>query len=182
MEAKPIRLLCTVVAFTFGLPLIGATPLAAQGNCQPVSDALSKVITTPTHIYTTMNAPPNIGGKARTYETIYVGGSVYTKVASSWSRGPTAQQVLKQEQENQQNSKQTCHYLRDESVNGERAAVYSTQAEGSDQKSDGQVWISKTSGLPLRQELNLDLDPGGKSGKSHRSMRYEYKNVQPPLP
>ena len=129
-----------------------------------------------------MNAAPNTGGQARTYETIYVGGYVYIKVAStsSWSRGPTAQQVLKQEQENQQSSKQTCHYLRDESVNGERAAVYSMHAERSDQKSDGQVWISKTSGLPLRQEL--DLDSGGKSGKNHHSMRYEYKNVQPPLP
>jgi hypothetical protein len=84
----------------------------------------------------------------------------------------------KQEQENRQRSNFTCRYLRDESVNGERAGLYSTRAETADQKSDGQIWISKTRGLPLR--LEMDIDTGGKTGKNHSSMRYEYGNVQPP--
>lgn len=40
---------------------------------------------------------------------------------------------------NRRNSKANCRYLHDESVNGEIAAVYSTHAENSDQKSDGQT-------------------------------------------
>jgi hypothetical protein len=32
--------------------------------------------------------------------------------------------------------------------------------------------------LPLRSEI--DMDVGGSMGKSHRSSRYEYSNVQPP--
>jgi hypothetical protein len=102
MEAKRIRMLCTIAGFTFGLSLIGTTPLAAQGNCQAVDDAMDKVITTPTHIYGAMNAVPDTGGKPRTdetihTETIYAGGSVYTKVGGRWSRGGwTPQQVMKQ--------------------------------------------------------------------------------------
>jgi hypothetical protein len=170
----------TIIGFTVELLLIGTPGLAAQNNCQPLYDAMSKVITTPTHIYITTNAAPNSGGKSRTIETIYAAGSTYVNFNGMWTRGPTTQQVVKQEEENHRNSSANCRYLHDESVNGEIAAVYSTHAETSDQKSDGQMWISKTRGLPLRQEL--DMDTGGKSGKSHHSVRYEYSDVHPPLP
>ena len=151
-----IRRLCLVVALPFGLSLIGPTPLAAQGGCQPVDEAMNKVMTVPTHIYGAMSSVPSNGAKPRTddashSETIYVGGSVYTKVGGHWSRGGwTPQQIMKQEQENRQKSKYTCRYLRDESVNGEPAAVYSTHSERSDVgqvTSDGQVWISKSRGF-----------------------------------
>lgn len=184
MESRRIRLLCTLFGLTFALSLTGATPRAAQGNCQPVFDALNKVITTPTHIYSTMDTIPKNGAKPPVDETMYVetiyfGERVYTKFAGSWSLSPmTPQQVMKQEQENRKNSKPTCAYLRDEPVDGESAAVYSIRAETSDRRSDGQVWISKSRGLPLRQEL--DIDTVDKSGKNHHTMRYEYKNVQPP--
>jgi hypothetical protein len=179
VEAKKIRWLWRMTVFTFGFSLIDTMPLIAQANCQPVDDALNKVMTTPTHIYSTMSVVPNAG------ETIYTGGSVYTKVGGKWSRGPfTPQQVIKQEQENRQKSKYTCRYLRDESVDGETAAVYSTHAERPDEdlgqiKSDGQVWISKSKGLPLRQEF--DIESGGSDKKQHHSVHYEYTNVQPPL-
>jgi hypothetical protein len=182
MEVKPIRLLCTIIGFTLGILLVGAPPLSAQGNCQPLFDALTKVTKTPTHIYVTANDATNTGGKARTYETIYATGSVYMKVKGSWVRSPvTPQQVVKQEQENWQNGKLTCRYLRDESVSGEAATVYSMHGETSDpdQKFDGQVWISKSRGLPLRREQ--DIDGGNGVGKNRQSVRYEYANVQPPL-
>jgi hypothetical protein len=63
-------------------------------------------------------------------------------------------------------------------MNGEAVAVYSTHSETQDVKSDAQLWISKSKGVPLREELRIDV--GGKLGKSHYSMRYEYGNVQPP--
>jgi hypothetical protein len=167
---------------------LGPTPLAAQGGCQPVDDAMNKVMTTPTHIYTSMSPVPSTGGQPRTdeathSETIYVGGSAYVKVGGKWSRSEwTPQRITKQEQENRKQSKSTCRYLRDESVNGETAAVYSTHSERSDVvghiTSDGQVWISKSKGLPLRHEMDLDAGDGI---KHHHSTRYEYTNVQPPL-
>ncbi|HEY6250607.1 MAG TPA: hypothetical protein VI685_11655 [Candidatus Angelobacter sp.] len=161
------------IALALLLPLIGTTPLAAQGNCQAVDDATNKMYATPTHLYTTMDNIKN--------EMIYVGGTIYDKVSGKWARSQvTMQQVMKFEQDNRQHSKYTCRYLRDEAVNGEAAAVYSTHAERSDLavKSDGQIWISKTRGLPLRHEGDIDLGGGS---KKHESTRYEYANVQPPL-
>jgi hypothetical protein len=188
MEPKHPRLLYMMIGFAFALPLVGVTPLAAQSGCQAVDDAMNKVMTVPTHIYGTMSSVPSNGAKPRAdegshSETIYVGGSVYTKVGGRWSRGDwTPQQIMKQEQENRQKSKYTCRYLRDESVNGETAAVYGTHSERSDVghvTSDGQIWISKSRGLPLLDEV--DIDSGGAGGKNHYSGRYEYTNVQAPM-
>ncbi len=44
---------------------------------------------------------------------------------------------------------------------------------------DTKTWISKTTGLMLRQDI--DVDVGGSLGTSHRSSRYEYGNVRPPV-
>jgi hypothetical protein len=159
------------------LPLIASSPLAAQASCQPVFDAMTKVVNTPSHIYNTSAK----AGKSRTTETIYAGGAVYAKVQDKWTRGRiTPQEILKQEQLNRQNSKYSCRYVKDEPVNGEAAALYSTHAENPDAKSDSQIWISKSRGLPLRQEL--DIDAGGAAGKTHYSVRYEFRSVKPPLP
>jgi len=68
--------------------------------------------------------------------------------------------------------------VRDESVNGEPATLYSGHDQLPDAKVDSQVWISKARGLPLKMEM--DMDTGGAAGKSHRTVRYEYSNVQPP--
>ena len=61
-------------------------------------------------------------------------------------------------------------------MNGEPAAVYNIQAENEDSKSEGTVWLSKSRGLPLREEMDLDNSPG----KMHYSVRYDYANVRPP--
>jgi len=165
--------LLTAVSFV-SLPAQGA-----DGACQAVSDVGRKVLTTPTHIYTTRTAAFLFGGKPSTSETIYAGGAIYVRVYDHWTRSTiTPQDILQQKKDNQNNSKMTCRYLREESVNGEAAAVYSTHTETEDDKVDVQVWISKSKGLPLREEL--DTDVGGKLGKSHSSMRYEYGNVEPP--
>jgi hypothetical protein len=181
-----VRWLCGMVVLTFGIALLGATPLAAQSGCQAVDDAMNKVMTVPAHIYDAMSPILSNGGTPKPSdtirnETIYVGVSAYAKVGGKWSRSEwTLQRVMKQEQENRQQSKSTCRYLRDESTNGEAAAVYSMHAERTDPeaKSDGQIWISKSRGLPLRHEMDVDA---GSGIKDHHSVRYEYTNVQPPM-
>jgi hypothetical protein len=69
--------------------------------------------------------------------------------------------------------------LRSEAVNGEAAVVYSLHREPQDFKEDSQIWISKSSGLPLREEQDVDM--GGQIGKQHNSGRFEYGNIQPPM-
>jgi hypothetical protein len=101
-------------------------------------------------------------------------------VKGKWMLSPVSpNDVLEQEMENRTNSKATCQFLRNESVNGEPAAVYSMRRETKNAKEDGQMWISKTTGRALRKEV--DVDYGGAMGKSHLSARYEYSNVKPPM-
>lgn len=149
----------------------------AADSCQPVFDAMSKVLVTPSHIFSTEGAGTRPGAKPRNSELIYLGGAIYDKLNDKWIRSKmTAQQMLEQEKENREHGKATCRYLREEVVGGEAAAVYSAHSENEDLKSDGQVWISKK-GLPLRSEFDIDI---GDPAKMHRSVRYEYSNVQAP--
>jgi hypothetical protein len=150
---------------------------ASDSICQPVFDAMSKVLTTPAHIYTAEPSSSRPGNTPGSGELIYFGGAIYVKASGKWTRSKmTAQQMLEQEKENREHGTVTCRYLRQESVSGEGAAVYAVHSENDDIKSDGTVWISRK-GLPLRQEMDIDVDD---PSKTHHSIRYEYGNVQAP--
>jgi hypothetical protein len=141
---------------------------------------MSRVLVTPTHLYSSETTVSR-GNKPRTIEMIYAGGAnaaIYILIDAKWTRSKMdGATMAKQEEENRRNSKYSCRYVRDEAVNGEAAVVYTSHAETEDLKSDATTWISKSRGLPLRTELELDLDD---PNKSHTSVRYEYTNVRPP--
>ena len=75
-------------------------------------------------------------------------------------------------------TKATCTHLRDDSINGESAAVWKVHTETEDGDSDNQLWISKSRNVVLRAEIFLDV--GGALGKSHMVSNYVYTNVQAP--
>ena len=146
-------------------------PSSAADSCQPLADAISKLATTPTHIYSTMSEGSD---KPTNIEMIYVHGDVYGKVGSGWMRtNLKTQEMVAQTQDKEKGG--SCRYLKDESVGKEMAAVYSERNQSGEAQS--QLWISKNTGLPLREET--DLSSGGKR-TTHMSMRYEYVNVQAP--
>ena len=148
----------------------------AADACQPVFSAIQKLITVPSHSYST----GVVNGKPTSTETIYVQGKTYMLAKGKWMLSPaTPTDVLKQELENEKQGKSTCQFVRNESVNGEAAAVYSMRRETETLKEDGQVWISKASGRALREEV--DVDYGGAIGKGRLSARYEYSDVKPPM-
>lgn len=164
-----------ITAIPSGLPLA-----QAADSCQPVFDALTKVVTTPSHSYTTHTASVLKGGKPQSSETIYVQGEVYIRVGGKWRKSPVrTEEVLEQEKENREHGKATCQFLRNEFVGAEPAMVYSIHRENEGDKEDGQVWISKSTELLLRSEQ--DVDVGGMAGKDHRSARFEYGNIRPPM-
>lgn len=70
--------------------------------------------------------------------------------------------------------------MRDEALNGQMMTIYSVRSETEDSKEDGQIWLSKSSGVPLKEELDIDVG-GGAMGKTHKSIRYEYNNVHAPM-
>ncbi len=120
------------------------------------------------------------GGKTRTSELIYLNNTHYMLVSGKWIAGRVTPKDLENARYKADDSgaSLTCRAVRDDSVNGEAATIYSIHRETVDFKTDAQVWISKSRGLPLRKEADTDL--GGAAGKSHQSIRYEYTNVQAP--
>ena len=155
-----------------------AVPTQAADSCQPVFDALNKVATTPSHSYTTSTAAN--GGKPMQAETIFANGQKYIRARGKWMRLPvTSQDVLEQEKDKQEHGKSTCQFLRSESVNGEAAMLYSVHREYEEVKEDGQIWVSRGTGLLLRVEE--DFDNRGNKVKDHRSTRFEYNNVKAPV-
>ncbi|HVO10786.1 MAG TPA: hypothetical protein VMX54_08575 [Vicinamibacteria bacterium] len=150
----------------------------AADSCQPVFDALKKVATTPSHSYTA-SAAAN-GAKATEGETIFANGQKYIRARGRWMRLPvTSQDVLEQEKEKEERGKSACQFLRSESVNGEAAMLYSVHREYGEVTEDGKMWVSRATGLPLRVEE--DVDNRGNKAKEHRSTRFEYGNVRPPM-
>jgi hypothetical protein len=153
------------------------TALAAD-SCQQVFEALTKVATTPSHSYT--SSTDVNGGKPTEGETIFANGQKYIRVRGKWMRIPvTSQDVLEQEKEKEQKGKSTCQFLRSESVNGEAAMLYSVHREYEEVKEDGQMWVSTSTGLLFRVEE--DVDNRGNKVKEHRSTRFEYGNIHPPM-
>jgi len=164
------------------LLLAGASGAYAAGDvCQPVFEAQAKMMVTPTHIYHTETAAFR-NNQTRNGEMIYTGGetgAIYVMVDGKWHRSTlTVAGMLKQEAENRAETQTTCQYVREEVVDGEAAQVYSGHSANDTDKVVFTVWISKRRGLPLKQDI--DMDVGGAMGKSHRSLRYEYTNVRPP--
>jgi hypothetical protein len=168
----------SVVTVAFGLSLFAAPATLAADSCQPVLDALTKIVTTPSHSFTTTTAAK--GGKYQATETVMVQGKKYIRVNGKWiDPHLTTAEVMEKEKEKEKNGKASCQLVRSESVNGESASLYHMEREIAGVKEDSQIWISKSTGLALRGEQDVDL--GGEIGKQHRSSRFEYANVQPPL-
>jgi hypothetical protein len=173
-----MRRLSVFSLFALFVSVFAPPGLRAADSCQPVFDALTKIVTTPSHSYTTSTAAN--GGKSQTAETIMTQEKKYIRVNGKWMGTPvTTTDVLEQEKEREKNGKATCQLVRSELVGGEPASVYSMHREGDGVTEDEQLWISKVTGRALRAEQDVDM--GGEIGKEHRSARFEYGNVAPPM-
>ena len=172
MSSTHFRSLFTVTAV-----LITGTALAADSTCKYLADANAKIYTMPVHLYQT---DTGAGGKIQTSEVIYLNNKTYLESAGKWRANPMSpakMAEIRKETEDEEIKSMTCRAVRDEAVNGEAAMLYSTHQQSQDEKRDSQIWISKSRGVPLK--LEMDIDGGGK-GKNHRSIRYEYANVHAP--
>jgi hypothetical protein len=176
-----VRRSCSIAlaAFAACLLMFVCAGIVRADDCSSLFAAMNKVITTPAHLYSTTVAGYNKNVPENS-EMIYSGGSIYVLVKGKWTRSPmTSADMVTQQQENQRTQKATCQHVRDESVNGEAASVYQAHTDNDGDKTDATIWISKSRGVPLKEEF--DLDVGGAAGKSHRTIRFDYSNVKPPI-
>jgi hypothetical protein len=145
--------------------------------CKPVFDANHKTLDTANHMYT-----DNLhgDGKKVTGEMITVNGDRYILISGKWTKSRmTIADTRAQEEENIKNAKVlSCKRSGDDTVGGEAATIYTEHSENEDTKSDGKIWISKSRGVILKEEIDLD---SGDAIKEHISLRYEYGNVKAPV-
>jgi outer membrane lipoprotein-sorting protein len=73
-------------------------------------------------------------------------------------------------------AEQHCSYLREEPSAGDAAGVYIAHNKSDFGTSDERVWISRRSGLPLKDEI--DLSSGGPQEVTHYASRYVYDGVR----
>jgi len=152
----------------------------AVDSCQPVFDGMTKIVTTPSHSYTTRTAGSADSAQPALSETIYVDGKVYMRVSDKWMQRPaTPQEALEELKDNRDRGKYTCQILRSGLIGVEPVTIYSVHSDTENFKEDSQMWISKATGRVLKEEQDVDM--GGKTGKEHRSARFEYNNVHAPM-
>ena len=159
---------------TLGIALSPAVVRAQKSPaaCQPLVDAERKEIMTPHHVYETR------GGSAN--ELISTGGVTYIQLHGAWRRSPMGpKEALAQMQENLDSARAfSCQRTGGESVGGVATVIYAAHVENQGVKADTRTWVAVATGLPVRQEEDLEID--GTPGKTHLSTRWDYTNVRVP--
>jgi hypothetical protein len=67
---------------------------------------------------------------------------------------------------------ESCKLLPEETLSGEAASVYSDVMKSRLGIADGKLWISRTKGLVLQQEVEVDM---GAKGKGKQTIVFDYK-------
>lgn len=162
---------CALVALAF----TSSSSFAEDAVCKLVFDAMAKTVLTPNHQYTTVRMPALNGGKPQNGEIISTGKATYIQHDGKWKSSVSPQAMLDQMNENRKNSKTTCHFVRDESIDGANASLYAVHEENPDSGSvDSKVWLAKANGLVAHLALELE--------EMHTESRYVYGAVSaPPL-
>jgi hypothetical protein len=176
---RDLRLVAAAGAFVL---CVGA-PLGAQGaQCTSSFAASSKLYDKPFHSYVIDSAQTDArlqGGRPTISESIWTGTADYVLVSGKWRKSPIdIDEIRKATKEAFTKVKAACSHVRDESVNGEPAAVWRIHSVSDFDTSDTDLWISRNTGLLLKSDAHQDV--GGTLGKSHVVARYEYTNVRPP--
>jgi hypothetical protein len=169
--------ICAVI-FAISVSLGTRAAIADDTSCKPVFDAITRLVKTPNHQFLVQSSDAP-GSAPQVGEMIFTGKTTYLLHDGKWqTSNVTPEETLKQDEENRKNSKTNCRALRDESVEGVSATVYSLHSESEVGKSDGQIWISKASALPLRQKIDLAME--GIAEKNHVETRFVYSGVEAP--
>jgi len=152
---------------------------AADSPCKPVFDAITRLVKTPNHQFLTQSSDAP-GSTPHASEMIFTGKTTYIMHDGKWETSSmTPDETLKRDEENRKHSKTNCRLVRSEPVDGVSASVYTLNSDSEYGKSQGQIWISNTDALPLRQQIDLIVE--GATGKTHVETRFVYAGVSAPV-
>ena len=180
MSAIVGRMVCLGSA-ALALTLPAAPGVRAQdASCKAVFGSIRLQAKTPNHQYFTISgAEPD--SNAQTNELINTGSARFVLAFGKWQKdSESPSDVMKREEKNFKNSKTICRVLREEAVDGSPTTVFVEQSQTGPISSLGLIWIAKSSGLPVREEINTDAGTGP-AGKRHLEIRIVYAGVQAPV-
>ena len=168
------------LGLTFLAALAPCAAFAQDASCKQVVNAIKLLSSTPNHQYFTISgAQPD--SLAQTNEMINTGHARYVKMNGLWQTMPgSPREIMKQEEENFKKSRTVCRLLREEMLDGTATTVYVEQSQTGPISSLGTLWISKSNGLPVHEEVNTDSGTGP-AGMRHLDIRIVYKDVQAPV-
>jgi hypothetical protein len=153
---------------------------AQDASCKQVFNAIKSQAGTPNHQYFTISGA-EADSRAQTNEMINTGRARYVRMNGLWRTMPgSPHEIMKQEEENFKKSKTVCRLLREEMFDGIATTVYVEQSQTGPISSLGTIWIAKSSGLPVHEEVNTDSG-SGPAGMRHLDIRIVYTDVQAPV-
>lgn len=160
----------------------------AADSCDPVYNASIKLLQTPHHAYLTMTHSDEqmrngdtfkrgtgkaiYAGKTETSETIFDGKTSYLLHRGHWMRSPVQPSLqLEDAREKSKTHPAICAMVGNQSIDGQATTLYKVHTKETNR--DEQIWISRSSGLPVRARSER---PDGSGGE----IRYDYSNVRAP--
>ena len=153
-----------------------ATAHAGDPGCKPLLASLSKYIDTPSHTYSESSKGPQ--GVVQKTETINTGTQRFLLSGGRWMLSKMTTEDLKAQ--TQQNlSSAHCQYVRDDVIGADNTALYAFKVSNDLANSDGHLWISKRSGLPIKQDQTVHLGDTPAEAM-HLSQRMSYDDVKAP--
>jgi hypothetical protein len=143
---KNIRRTYTLSSITLGLFLFGAAVAHAQsGNTQNACGAVHDA-----------------------YSKTFSAGAKMSTKNSGAGNVTQAQNDIVQSVPYQE----SCKYLRDENLNGEATSLYSDVMKSQAGTAAAKVWISKSKGMILQQDVDVDM---GAKGKGKQTILFTFK-------
>lgn len=167
-----------VFVCTAALAVLAARPLLADdAGCKAVLDAVIKQTTVPVHQKITIESAA-APGKPLHSEMIHLGDTLYMQVRGQWMARPyDGKKSAEDARQAMQKADHTCTRVGSEQVEGQAAELYSVQSTSATGTTDSRIWISSSTGLPLRQQTTMDEQ--GATRMKHE-VSFDYANVAAP--
>jgi hypothetical protein len=176
-----LRMLCAVAVLN-----LASSAAANEATCKPFVDASAKTSHTPSHSHSVQTiegatkAMAMLGMDKPTVVEQYNTGTktyLFTPKDGQWTSMPSDEisNAVSSSEAKLQLQKTECSVLRTESMNGDLTTVF--QSSSVDPVNRTTTWISQTSGLILRMDVDVEVNG---TTKSHSSAIYDYKNIELP--
>ena len=171
------RVLSALVVGGTLVALTGQHANADDAACKAVLQAVIKQTAVPVHQKISTETAAARGQLLQS-ETMHIGDTLYMQVRGQWTTRPyDAGKAADDARQALADVEHTCSRIGSEAVGGQAAELYRVQSKKGTVSTDSNIWISTSSGLPLRQRTTTRDQ--GLIGMKH-DVSFDYANVRAP--